>query len=138
MTVLSKMSTENIFREMYEKALYWEQYGGKPHRVKNNSISNIEVWLASKGMPMSYEIFEYMLKDVLKLSSQHRVIRETWLYLLRQEYIVEKEVNKNTKTLTLNLVEVREILGIEDGYEELRRIRGYSSPISDKGDEVKT
>lgn len=117
----SKMSTANIFKKMYEKVLDWDNQGGIPPRMKDVPITHITMWYDAKIIPITYDVFEYMIKEVLELSSLQRTIRETWNYLIRQQFIFVREVNQHRSNYLLNMIEIRYMLKV-DGQKELERL----------------
>jgi|GEM_PF-6582613 len=137
MTTESKMTTENIFRKMYNQTIYWNDFGDIPYRMKGKGISSVEVWLMANAVSITYEEFEYFIKEILKLSKQHRIIRETWHYFIRQGFIVEREVNQHKKTHNLILIEIREMLSI-DGPKEMSKIRGEIIQTGNKAEAVRS
>jgi hypothetical protein len=111
-----KMTTENIFREIYELICYWEESGGAPRRFKGSLVRS-DAWKRSALVPMSYAIFENLIMEQLKLTKQHRICREKWLYFLRQKFILEKKVNQYETHYSISLIDVRDIIGLEDPYK---------------------
>jgi len=119
----SKMATENIFKEMYKAILLWTVCDSIPWKIQGTELSDCRKWATERLIPITYEEFEHLIREKLKLTSQDRIIRSTWKYLLRQKFIASKEINQYKTIHALNMYAIKEIVDIDGMYAEQFAIR---------------
>jgi len=107
----SKMTISAICYGMYEKTREWE-YEGRPGDLPKYMIDRPlfyhNVWAKSKIIQTNYNQFEFFVKEVLKLTSQVRIIRQRWKEMKSYGYLIEFN---GSGSYALNLILVRPLFG---------------------------
>ena len=122
MTTESKMTEKKIFNVWYERVKYWGEVSSYtiPRRLEDQPLSNLQLWLVARKISITPAQLEYILIEVLELTTQKRACREQWNYFLRQGIIFKE--NQHDKSFKLDMIEVRSILKIYDGESEWKKI----------------
>ena len=119
------MSIDNIFCSMYQRVR--TDLGDVPPNV-DKALLCASLWETSEKISVRYIHYRWLVMDILKLSGQERIVKESWRKLIGSGYLTKISEGRNPEEKQNMKGDLTEIHRLEMRY--IRPIVGIPEPGS--------